>query len=235
MVDELHAELSSIERDLDGGSYRPGPWQALLRRARKLPDADRAQLADDVSRISDKLHRRGGHKSVTFNTGLALEGIATLIGLALLAAGLHTSSNLLAILAALILTATLQPLVKIAVGTGVGISYSYVYILGYEPRFKMRYGSYLAAPRWARIVLHLSGMIGSPLALWVVKGLAAPDLTVAWALCTIAFWLVNAINLILLLFGFAGIPRLPFGLSRVPVWQTSGGVAGSELREVLDA
>jgi len=235
MVDELRTALSSIERDIDGGSYRPGPWQAIIRRVRSLADADRAQLADDVTRISDKLHRRGGHKIATFNTGLALEGVATVIGLALLGGGLHTSSNLLVILAALILTGTLQPLVKLAVGTGVGISYSYAYLLGYEPRFKMRYGSYLAAPRWARIVLHLSGMIGSPLALWIVKGLAAPDLTVAWALCAIAFWLVNALNLILLLFGFAGIPRLPFGLSRVPVWQTSGSVAGSELREVLDA
>jgi hypothetical protein len=31
---------------------------------------------------------------------------------------------------------------------------------GIEPRLKMKYGSYVAAPRWARTLLHLAGTLG---------------------------------------------------------------------------
>ncbi len=56
-----------------------------------------------------------------------------------------------------------------------GIAYDYAYLFHIEPRFKMSYGTYLAAPRWARIVFHLSGIVGSPL------GLAAAAVLVAGA------------------------------------------------------
>ncbi len=58
-VDELGRALGRIERQLDEGLYRPGPWAKFLRAAEDRPRAERLMLADQASRVSDKLHRRG--------------------------------------------------------------------------------------------------------------------------------------------------------------------------------
>lgn len=228
-ADELRSTLGEIEHEIDSGSYVPGRWQRWLRDARALPDAERARLTTDVSRISNKLHQRKYSRTVSFQAALIAELAATVAGFVVLGIGLNHGSSLLVILAAAILATTFQPLVKIACGAALGIGYEYTYLFGVEPRFKMRYGSYLAAPRWARVLLHLSGMVGSPLALWIVERLAYPDLTLAWVVCDVAFWVIVLTNTIALICGFARIRKL----YRMVVSVTSGGVAGMELREAL--
>ena len=114
-------------------------------------------------------------------------------------------------------------------GTILGVGYDYAYLAHGEPRFKMEYGSYLAQPRWARIALHLSGAIGSPLGAYLAAMLVGDRLAVSYWVAIIVFWMVNVINLVLLLAGIAGIKRL--GVS--PTIDTSCGAAGAEIREAL--
>jgi UDP-N-acetylmuramyl pentapeptide phosphotransferase/UDP-N-acetylglucosamine-1-phosphate transferase len=161
---------------------------------------------------------------------IGVELAATAAGGALLAAGLAGTATLPVLVAAVVLTTTLQPLVKVSAGTALGIRYSYAYIRGIEPRFKMRYGTYLAAPRWRRIVLHLSGTVGSLLALWLVRRLALPELPGTAVVCGAAFWIVAAMNAVPFLAGLAGVHRLgPVGTTN----STSGGAAALELRGLM--
>jgi len=110
-----------------------------------------------------------------------------------------------------------------------GVVYDYAYLANGEPRFKMEYGSYIAQPRWARIVLHLSGAVGSPLGAYLAAMLVRDRLAATYWVAMIVFWMVNAINLGLLLGGIIGIKRL--GVS--PTIDTSCGAAGAEIREAL--
>ena len=67
----------------------------------------------------------------------------------------------------------LQPLIKISMGIILGVRYSYVYLWYVEPRFKMSFGTYYKLERWQKLVLQLSGSIGTPIALlagWRVLG-----------------------------------------------------------------
>jgi hypothetical protein len=230
MSEALTRKLAEIEAALDRGVYRPGPWAALLREAASQPAAERAAIADDVSRVSDKLHQRQPRRTLPFATAVAAELAATALGGVLLAAGLARTAPPLALAAAVVLTTTLQPLVKVSAGTLLGIRYSYAYVRGIEPRFKMRYGTYLAAPPWARIALHLSGTVGSLLALWLVRRMALPELPGTAAVCAVAFWIVVGMNVVPFLAGLAGVRGLgPIG----PVNSTSGGAAAVELRALM--
>ncbi len=65
-------ELAAIETALDTGEYKPGPWAAFLRGARRLPAAERRELAEDVSRVSDKLHGRSPRRKLPVALALAL-------------------------------------------------------------------------------------------------------------------------------------------------------------------
>jgi hypothetical protein len=163
--------LSQIENELAEGVYRPGGWAGFLRVARWPPRAERLAMSPDVTRVSDKLHKRRHAFRLPFWVGLAEEAAGTVVGGALLEAGLDRRSTAFVIASAVILTITLQPLVKIAVGCLIGIRYSHFFFFGAEPRFKMRYGTYLGAERWGRVLLHLSGGIGIPLPI----RLAPPD------------------------------------------------------------
>ena len=60
----------------------------------------------------------------------------------------------------------------------------------------MKFGSYVAAPRWKRIMLHASGMFGSPLGAILVAWIAGDSLQIARAACWVVFWITLAINLI---------------------------------------
>ncbi len=145
-----------------------GPWTAAatrsLARGKRLVNCDirnsmffeRAALADDVSRVSRKLHLRKGRQWVSMNIGILLEMIATMIGAGLIAAGVGTHSNLLAAVGALVWMATLQPLIKLMAGRLLGVEYDYLYLLAIEPRLKMRYGTYLTRPRLFRVIVHLA-------------------------------------------------------------------------------
>jgi hypothetical protein len=225
-VDELSAALGRIESQLDAGAYRPGPWAKFLRDAEGRPRAERLKLADRASRVSDKLHRRRHPLTFSFRRGLWLELIATAVAVVLLEAGLRGPSGGSVLAAAVMLTVTLQPLVKIAIGHLLGVRYSYFYIWAhYEPRFKMRYGTYLCAERWQRVVLHASGTVGSPLAFWWVSVRAAEVAPRVSALCDVLFWLLVGVQVLTFLLGISGVRQL----ARVG-WVTSGGAAARELR-----
>ncbi len=225
-ADELGAALDRIESQLDAGAYRPGPWAKFLRAAEGRPRAERLKLADRASRVSDKLHRRRHSRALSFRSGLWLELIATAVAVALLEAGLRGPSGGFVLAAAVILTVTLQPLIKLAIGTLLGIRYSYFYIWArYEPRFKMRYGTYLCAERWQRVALHASGTVGSPLAFWWVSVRAAEVVPRVSAICEVLFWLLVGVQVLTFLLGISGVRRL----AQVG-WVTSGGAVARELR-----
>ena len=226
---ELRAEIAEIERAIDAGAYRPGPWARLLTRARGASRADRRAISADVSRVSRKLHMRRARKTIAAQVGVIIEIAAAGLGDFLLALGVYASSNAAAIAGMAIWVTALQPIVKVATGTMLGVVYDYAYLANGEPRFKMEYGSYIAQPRWARIVLHLSGAVGSPLGAYLAAMLVRDRLAATYWVAMIVFWMVNAINLGLLLGGIIGIKRL--GVS--PTIDTSCGAAGAEIREAL--
>jgi hypothetical protein len=143
---------------------------------------------------------------------------------------IQNRSNLMGIIAAVLWMMTFQPLIKIGVGYPLGIKYEYAYLYGLEPRFKMRYGDYLAAPRWARIVLHLSGTIGSPLGAWLAMVCMPSELRIAIDVSLAIFWIVVAINVVSLVVALAGVRKIgPFKATF-----SSGGSAALELREALE-
>ncbi len=224
-VDGLRGRIREIEARVEDGTYRPGPWAALVREVRALPGASRRVLAPDVTRASDALHRRAGHPEVGAWVGLVLEVGAVLVSLVLLIGGVDTQSRALSLGGALVLGTAAQPLVKVSVGTLLGVRYSYAFLRVFEPRFKMRYGTYLARPRWARVVYHLAGTIGTPLALWWVSGLQSIP---AWtrSACTLLAVVLVAANVGFFVAALFGAKKI--GPLRVAI--TSGGNAGLELR-----
>lgn len=225
-MSELSEALEQIENRLDAGAYRSGPWAAFLRSAERHTVQQRLAVADQASRVSDKLHRRGRPRVLPFRAGLWLELVGTGVGVVLLEAGLRGARGGQVLAAAIVLTVTLQPLVKIAVGHLLGIRYSYCYIWGYyEPRFKMRYGTYLAAGRWQRVGLHLSGTVGSPLAFWWVSIRAADIVPRVSTVCEVLFWILVGVQVLTFSLGISGVRQL----SRVG-WLTSGGAVARELR-----
>jgi hypothetical protein len=239
MVDALHSlgareqirdHIAEIERQIDEKRYHPGPWERLLKDARALPREERLALKEEISRVSSKLHRRDGRKTISLMTGIIAECATALAGGILILFAIHNQSNLLAIIAAAIWTMTFQPLMKIALGYTLGIEYEYAYLYNFEPRFKMRFGDYIAAPRWARILLHLSGTIGSPLGAWLAMVCLPTDLRIAIDVCWTIFWIVIAVNVASFVVALAGVRRLgPMKASA-----SSGGVAALELREALE-
>jgi len=228
--ERIRDRIAEIERQIDSNSYRPGPWDKLLKDARMLPREDREALKEEFTRVSSKLHRRDGKRTLSFMTGFVAEVGLTIVGGVLLMFAIHNLSNLLGILAAGIWMMTFQPLVKIGLGHLLGVGYEYVYFNGAEPRFKMRFGDYLAAPRWARIMLHLSGTIGSPLGVWLVQVCLPSDLRIAIDVCWVLFWLVLVVNTVGFFVALAGMRKL--GPMRATA--SSGGSAALELREALE-
>ncbi len=229
MPNELRERLLAIEADLDAGRYRPGPWAQWLRLARRRPISERQALAADVSRVSRKLHARDGLRTVSVAAAIGAELLATAAGGALLWLARVLGSNLVALAGAGLWITTFQPLIKVSVGTLLGVRYDYVHLRNAEPRFKMRYGTYLAAPRWRRVVLHLAGNVGSPLAAWLVSRMMDPQLPLASGLCLAVFWLTLASNALFFFGALAGLGRI----GPLKVGTTSGGASGLELREAL--
>ena len=224
---ETPNRIAAVEHDIDAGDYRPGAWQALLKEVRRLPRTERVALANDITRVSHKRHARANRQTIPFTAGLLAEVGLAITGLALLWLAIREPSNVLAIGAAALWITAFQPLVKIGAGGVLGMGYEYVYFLGVEPRFKLRYGDYLAAPRGARILFHLSGMIGSPLGAWLPTLYLGAHLRAAIDFCWAAFGLVVASNLVPFVAALAGVQRIgPLKLSRV-----GAASAASEIRE----
>ena len=175
-MSDLDARLASIERDLAAGTYVPGPWKAFVAEAARRPDAERAALAERVSGVSAALHRRRHRRVWPLGVGVGLELALALLGTGVVLWGAGRDTALGAAVGALLLATAAQPLVKVACGRALGVRYSYAYLLNGEPRFKMRFGDYLALPAARRAAVHLAGMVGSPLGWWVGAALAAPAL-----------------------------------------------------------
>ena len=173
---------------------------------------------------------RGGRKTVSAQTGLIIETGAVALGGLLLTLGVRESSSAAAIAGVALSVLAFQPMIKVATGSALGVGYDYAYLAHGEPRFNMKYGSYLGQPRRARIVVHISGAVGSPLGAYSGAMLARDRLPVAYMVAMIAFWAINALNMVLLVAGVAGIKRL--GVSRTV--DTSCGAAGAEIRQALD-
>jgi hypothetical protein len=228
--EQIRDRIAEIERQIEEKRYHPGPWERLLKDARALPREEREALKEEISRVSSKLHRRDGKRMLSLTTGMVAEAALTLLGGILIIFAIHNHSNVVAIIAAGIWTMTFQPLVKIAVGYLLGVEYEYAYLYNMEPRFKMRFGDYLAAPRWARILLHLSGTIGSPLGAWLAMVCLPSDLRIAIDVCLAIFWIVVAVNVAGFIVALAGVRKLgPMKASA-----SSSGVAALELREALE-
>jgi hypothetical protein len=76
-------------------------------------------------------------------------------------------STLQRLVSIILLALCLQPLIKTSIGVLLGVRYSYVYLWYFEPRFKMRFGTYHRLERWKKLALQLSGSVGTPIALLV--------------------------------------------------------------------
>jgi hypothetical protein len=228
-IRELRRRLEAIEEDVETGRYRPGPWEALLRSLRSRPSAERQQIAESVGRVSRKLHLRVSRRTIDINVAIVLELAATLLGGLIIVLGISLVSNVIAIIGAVIWITTFQPLIKFGCGRAVGVRYDYAYLYGVEPRLKMDYGSYLASSRAARIVLHLSGMVGSPLAAWFIANVLPPEMGLAKKLCWYAMWALITTNVVTLMVGLLGFRRIGGFRMR----DSSSGAAASEMREGL--
>jgi hypothetical protein len=227
---QLRDRISAIEQSLDGNCYRPGPWDSVVRAARGLDREARMELAGDLSRVSRRLHQRHHWRTLNFSTALFIEFALAVTGCILLIFAVRYDSNLLVLLAAALLSVAFQPLIKVTTGLLLGVSYDYAYLYHVEPRFKMTYGKYLAAPRWARIMLHLAGTIGSPLGVWLPTVFASRHLLAAICVCWAFFWLFVLINLASFLVVLSGIYRI----RGFRLLDSSGGMAALELREALE-
>lgn len=206
-VDELRTEVLRIEGTIDDGSYRPGPWAAVLRQARRATVEQRQQISEDVSRVGNKLHRMNwGGPTVSVKAGLAGELFAFVVSVSCLWYGAQNDIAILAIAGAFVLSWVAQPTLKMLVGTLVGVRYAYFYIkYGIEPRVRMQYGTYLVLPWYTQAVFHATGTVGSVATIWIAWAWLAPTHAV---IGTWLFWIgvtFAGMNASLVLGGFFGI------------------------------
>ena len=166
---EIRQGMDRIESTLDSGCYRVGDWQKCLVGLKGLGRDVMLTLSEDLTRISNKLHRRNRFPEAPFWAGLFFESFLLTMSLWAM-----TAESILLRLASIVLLALcLQPLTKISTGMFLGVRYSYVYLWYFEPRFKMRFGTYQQLARWKKLVLQFSGSVGTPIALlmgWWVLG-----------------------------------------------------------------
>jgi hypothetical protein len=228
-IDKARTRILKIESKVNAGSYRPGEWMRLVVDVERRPIAERAALSEDLSRASRLLHRRRVARALSIQSAIAFEIGTVVLGAILIAIGGVADSNLLAVMGVFAWIVAFQPLIKYAAGHALGIGFEYAYLLGIEPRLKMKYGSYVAAPRWARTLLHLAGTLGSPFGA-LLGCIAMPShLILARHICSAAFWAVTLLNLVLLIAGLAGIRKIfGFGMTL-----SSGGAAAREIREAI--
>ena len=165
----LEDELLEIERKLDSGDYRIGTWQRVVANASQDEVAQDESLQEILTRVSNKLHRRNGFIEAPHWVGVAGETFVLIVSLA----GAMADDVIIRVAAALALVLCLQPVLKLVAGSVVGVRYAYVYLWYIEPRFKMRYGTYLPLNKWRKVFFHFTGSLGTPLALligWQVLG-----------------------------------------------------------------
>jgi hypothetical protein len=226
-VSDLEQLLAEIEDALDSNTYTRGRWDVFLERAALASPDELVPLESSITRVSEKLHQRTSPSTMPFERALAFEILASLGGFAILTVAASTGSTVGFVAATVCLVVTLQPLLKVATGLAFRLAFGYAYLWGVEPRFKLKYGTYLAAPRWKRVSYHVSGMLGSPFAWLIVAVVARPSHP---TLSGVLWWLA-VVHMVFIvgqfLLAVAGVRRVPLiGLLRLG----SGGAAGWELR-----
>lgn len=161
--------MARIESNLDSGTYRVGDWQKCLNKLKGLGQGSSSMVSHDLTRISNKLHRRNRFPEAPAWMGFVFEYLLFVMSILAMAA----ESTLLRLASIIMLALCLQPIIKISTGILLGVRYSYVYLWYVEPRFKMRFGTYYDLARWKKLVLQFSGSVGTPVALlvgWRVLG-----------------------------------------------------------------
>jgi hypothetical protein len=144
-----------------------------------------------------------------------VEALVAIIGGILIASGIARESSLLAVIGMLLWVGSFEPLLKVGVGTALGIEYDYAYLYGgAEPRFKMKFGTYLALAPFRRALVQFAGTLGSPLGALTAARLCADMLPNARIISLIAFWLLVIINLGGLIAELARVRRI--GAMRLP-------------------
>lgn len=229
-IEELRRTILEIEQTLDDGTYRPGPWARMLKRAHLLEPQARAALSEDVSRVGDKLHRFNRPGRVASVTTGVLGGLLVFAaGIAGVVVGvrLDNAASTPVILAGTFATcAAAQPLFKVFVGSLLGVRYSYVWVwMKIEPRVKMRYGTYLSLPLARRLILQAAGTVGSA-SVFLVTGYALAaqgDLPGTATACIAIGLFFVGLNTALFVLGFAG--------HRGARTMMSGGLAAAEILE----
>lgn len=206
-VEELKADVLRIEQSLDEGTYKPGPWAKVLRKARKATIEQRREVSEDISRVGNKLHRQNWPGStISVKAGVLIEMVAADIGAIGLWYGAQIGSLWLIFVSTFILSWVAQPLLKMLVGTVLGVRYAYFYLkFKSEPRVRMQYGTYLMLSWQRQAIFHFAGTLGSVL---TVFGIWAWIQTVHPDIAVYLFWLGTAflaMNVSLLAGGFVGI------------------------------
>ena len=112
----------------------------------------------------------------------------------------------------------------------VGVRYAYAYLWYLEPRFKMQYGTYLTTAPWGRVLLHLSGGVGAPLACFAGALVLANSFPVVAGICWTLFWIMALIQIVAFTAEWIGLRRIgPLRLSLL----TSPATAAMELKSLL--
>lgn len=166
---EVSQVMNRIETNLDSGTYRVGDWQKCLDDVKQLDQGASSMLSQDLTRISNKLHRRNRFPEAPAWMGFGFEYL--LLAMSVLA--MTAESVLVRFVSIIMLALCLQPLIKFSTGLLLGVRYSYVYLWYVEPRFKMQFGTYQKLGRRKKLLLQISGSIGTPIALitgWRVLG-----------------------------------------------------------------
>lgn len=161
IIEPLQSELENIENSLDSGNYRVGQWQKFIDHMSEYDGQKLTPIAADVSRISNKLHRSHNYFELPVVPSMVFEVLITLLGFVCF----FSENPFVRLAGVVLLLMSLQPLIKVVTGLLLGIRYSYVYFLNVEPRFKMFYGTYIPLSIEKKVFYHLSGAIGTPLAM----------------------------------------------------------------------
>jgi hypothetical protein len=225
LIQTIEASLLAIEQALDAGTYRKGPWQKLTYQVEQLPLAERQRLAPDLDRVSNKLHSLKGHLQWPLLMGLLLEGALLLLGLQLL-----DHPDLLArIVAVGAITLSLQPSMKLVMGLLLGVRYGYMYLWYVEPRFKLQYGTYLALPAERRVMFHLAGSVGTPIALFIGYQALGAEPWLA-ALCLVGCAVATLMQVAAFVASWRGVRKVgPFLLTSL----TTPATLARELKNLL--
>lgn len=223
---DIGAELAAIEQALDSHTYKKGAWLKLLRHVDPLPADDRKALAPTLNRVSDKLHQLNGFPRQPVALGLIMEVVLLVVALTLL----NADALWARVIAVGALALSLQPSLKIAAGLLLGVRYSYVFLWYFEPRFKMRYGTYMALPRINKVLFQLAGSVGTPLAL-LIGFFVFSDSTVLAALSLLGSFVTALMQVAAFVAAWCGVRKVgPFLLTSL----TTPATAAREVKALLD-